>query len=78
MCKATISDAPLSSAPTHVVNFISTNVRHLPWPFRSNVRAVSVSQADTNPADADVPITTTPDVRLPAQAKKNTKTRKAG
>lgn len=29
--------------------------------------------ADTNPADDDSPITTTPDVRLPAQARKKKK-----
>lgn len=32
--------------------------------------------ADTNPADDDSPITTTPDVRLPAQAIKKKKKKK--
>lgn len=39
-------------------------------PFRLYVKVVSVSQADTNPADADAPITTTSDARLPAQPQK--------
>lgn len=46
-------------------------------PFRLNVKAVSMSQTDTNIVDDDVPIATIPDVCLTAQAQKNTEMRKA-